>query len=247
MQTIDITTTQNVTIEYELAVLRDRILAFFIDSMILGAIYFLLLMLILTAFGQYINDGMMTYALGFLIPILGFMGYHFISELLASGQSWGKKAMGIKVVRMDGKEPNMTDYLLRATFLLVDVLACLGVLGTLLISTSSKNQRFGDMAAGTTVIKEKATQYFRLEDILKINTLENYQPKYLAVKKLSEEDMLLVKNVISRYRSFSNEAHAAAINKLVDRLCVLLEIQEKPVDKINFLRTLIRDYIVLTR
>ncbi len=246
MQTIDIKTTQNVTIEYELASLRERVLAFFIDAIIVMAIYLLIILLFMLAFGSSNTNDTMMIIMGFF-PIIGFIGYQLLSEVIADGQSWGKKSLGIKVVRLDGKEPSLTDYLLRAVFHLIDSLFSIGVMAALLISSSTKNQRLGDITANTTVIKIKGGQRFRLEDILKINTMQDYVPEYPAVKQLSEDDMLLVKNVISRYRTFGNVAHAQAIDELTRKMCNLLDIPEVKKDKIGFLKTLIKDYIVLTR
>src|SRR5690606_13798469 len=111
-----------------------------------------------------------------------FVIYQLFSEILADGQSWGKKAMGIKVVRIDGKEPGLSDYFLRAIFHITDTFASLGILAALMISSSEKKQRLGDMTANTAVIRVRFNLRFRLEDILKINTLENYEPTYPEVR-----------------------------------------------------------------
>lgn len=248
METIDIRTTQNVTIEYELASLRERIIAFFIDGVIFGAIYVIIMLSLITTLQRVIfESGIIFYVIYVILPVGGLMGYHLFSEILANGQSWGKKSMGIRVVRLDGQEPGLSDYLLRAIFLVVDALASLGVLGALLISSSAKNQRLGDMTANTTVIRLKHSLHFRLEDILKINSLEDYQPHYPEVRRLNEKDMLLIKNTIARYRAFPNRAHDRVVDELINRLRSILDINEEPRDRIEFLKTLIRDYIVLTR
>jgi uncharacterized RDD family membrane protein YckC len=249
MQAIDIRTSQNVVIEYELASLRERMLAFFIDFVIVVAMYILVFLSLMgmlqDAFEQ---SSLLLYFVGVLLPIGGFMLYQLLSEVLAGGQSWGKKSMGIKVVRLDGQEPGLSDYLLRAVFHIVDSLASLGVIGALMISSSNKNQRLGDMTANTTVIRVQHNLRFKLSDILKINSLEDYEPQYPEVKKLGEQDMLLIKGIITRYRSFQNAAHEEVVNTLIDRISNELNIK-KPArqDRIEFLKTLIRDYIVLTR
>ncbi len=245
-QTIDIRTTQNVTIEYELASLRERALGFFIDAMIIGTLYFILVFLLLGAFGSRIFDSMFAVVI-YLLPIVGFMFYQFLSETLASGQSWGKRAMGIKVVRLDGLEPGMSDYFLRAIFHMVDSLFSLGILAALLISSSPKNQRLGDMTANTAVIRVKHNVRFRLEDILKISSIENYEPQYPQVRHLTEQDMLLIKQIILRYRAFNNAAHRQLVADAAQKIADLLGIEQIPKDKVEFLKTLIRDYIVLTR
>lgn len=248
MQTIDIKTTQNVTIEYELASLRDRIFAMFIDLMIVGVIYLIILLSVLSVFGDFfIEQSLLGTFLFFFFPLGLFLSYQLFSEVLANGQSWGKKAIGLKVVRLDGKEPGLSDYLLRSIFHIIDTFASGGVIAALLVSSSVKKQRLGDLTAGTTVIRVKLSLRFQLEDILKINTLEDYEPTYPEVRRLREEDMLLIKSIISRYRKYKNPAHRDVVNELVSNLEERLDISERPPDKIEFLKILIRDYIVLTR
>ena len=249
MQTIDIRTTQNVTIEYQLASLRERFLAFLLDLLIVGTSYIVLFLSLIGTLGNWFDNSpwLFSFFISF-VPLGGFLFYHLLSEVLAEGQTWGKRAVGIKVVRLDGREPMLSDYLLRAIFHIVDTIFSGGVIGALMISSSLKNQRLGDMTANTTVIKMKNNTQFRLEDILKINSLEDYEPQYPEVKQLSEQDMLLIKNTISRYRLFRNEIHRKVITELVEHLRKVLDLPPIGEGKeIDFLKTLIRDYIVLTR
>lgn len=248
MQTIDITTTQNVTIEYELASLRERFLAFFIDLLIVGAIYVVFIIIFMAILGEdSLDSGHTSRFFAQLLPIGLMIIYQLISEVLGNGQSWGKRALGLKVVRLDGKEPSMSDYLLRAVFHMIDTILSMGIIAALLISSSNKRQRMGDMTANTTVIRVKFSLRFRLEDILKINSIADYEPKYPQVRQLSEQDMLQIKTLISRHLRYRNAAHSSVLNELVNNLKEQLSIEEQITDKIEFLKTLIRDYIVLTR
>ena len=248
MKTIDIRTTQNVTIQYEMASLRDRFFAFFIDLIIVSTIsYFIIRVLTYVLSAARSDDSMVLGILYGLLPICGFMFYQFLSELIANGQSWGKKSLRIKTIRLDGKEASASDYLLRAIFHIVDTFFSFGVLSALLISASGKKQRLGDMTANTTVVKLQSHTRFYLDEILKISTLENYTPQYPQVKQLSENDMLLIKNAIGRYRIYPNDAHRKVIFQLVRKLQEPLGLNEIPKNKIEFLKTLIKDYIVLTR
>lgn len=245
MQTIDIRTSQNVTIEYELANLRERILAFVIDLLILLVFYILFFFLFLRAFNNS-NDLFLSVILG-LLPVILLVAYQFLSELLADGQSWGKKAIGIKVVRLDGRQAGLSDYLIRAIFLLVDVVFGLGVPAAILIATSAKNQRLGDMTAHTTVVRLRNRMHFQLEDILNIESLSGYEPVFPEVKALEEQDMLVIKSALSRYRTYRNEAHLAALAELAERLRFILGLNRTGQSDEEFLKTLLRDYIVLTR
>lgn len=252
MKTIDITTTQKVTIEYELAGLRDRFLASLIDVMLISAIGVIFIIIMSAAFNNDFNvddnaAGQSNFLLKGLIPLFIFLFYHFLSELLMDGQSLGKKAVGIKVIKLNGKEATASDYLLRSMFHFIDSLFSLYILGALLVLSTDKNQRLGDLAANTAVIKVKFNLRFRLEDIMKINSLADYEPLYPDVRQFTEHDMLLIKSVVARQRQYNNPAHRDAVNVLVRDLMLKLDIIETPKDKIHFLKTLIRDYIVLTR
>lgn len=245
MTTIEIRTPQNVTIEYELAALKDRFAALMLDIVIVFAVYFLLMFFIFQVAGVVLG-GMMGRVIAF-VPLLLFFFYQFLFEMLQDGQSLGKKALGIKVVRLDGREPGIGEYLLRAIFHMLDTLASFGILGAILISASPNRQRLGDMTANTTVIKLRFNMRFNLQDIMNISTIDDYEVTYPAVKNLSEQDMLLIKNIISRYAKYNNPAHQSAISELTTKLMTELDIKKYPDNKIIFLKTLIRDYIVMTR
>lgn len=247
-KTIEITTTQNVTIEYELARLRERGLAWLLDLTIVLIGYFVLLQVIRILFQDnfWRENGWVMVVV--LFPFLGYFLYNILFEIWNIGQTPGKIAMGIKVVRLDGKDPEWSDVVLRAVLHLVDSLFSFAVIGAVMIKTTDKSQRLGDMAANTTVIKIEGAQYhFRLQDILSISTLENYEPVYPQVRKLSERDMIFIKMALTRLQRYPNQAHEDVVEDLVTHLMPILEINKRPLNRVDFLKTLIRDYIVLTR
>ncbi|MBN8677305.1 MAG: RDD family protein [Chitinophagales bacterium] len=244
-KTIEIRTTQNVTIEYELAGLRERAVAWVLDSAIVGFAYYLILLLLLLLFPNM--DDMWGMFVGIMLFLAYFL-YHICFEILRRGQSPGKIAMNIKVVRLDGKDPEWSDVTLRALLQLVDSIFCLGLVGGLLIKTTAKAQRLGDMAANTTLIKlQSGLHAFRLNDILNISSLQNYTPVYPQVRNLSEKDMIFVKSVLTRLNTYPNRAHEELVEDLVSKLMPLLGVDQRPFNRIEFLKTLLKDYIVLTR
>lgn len=247
-KSIEITTTQNVTIEYELAPLRERIIGWLLDSLIVMVGWFVIFMLLRAVGGEAMFENMGWMMLVGLLPFLLFFFYNILFEILNIGQTPGKMAMSTKVVRLDGKDPEWSDVTLRALLHLVDSIFSFGVIGAMLVKTTAKAQRLGDMAANTTVIKIQGARYsFRLADILNIASLENYQPVYPQVRRLNERDMIFIKTAITRYQRHPNQAHLEVIEDLTSHLMPLLEIDTRPLNRIDFLKTLLRDYIVLTR
>ncbi len=245
MAKIEIRTSQNVVIEYELASLLDRFLALFIDLMVFYIGYFLVFTAFSFVFARYLDGwGFRFFA---LFTLSGFLIYLLLYEGLSGGQTLGKKLMKLRVVRPDGREAAPGDYLIRAIFMLIDLFLSLGVFGAMLIGSTTHSQRLGDLAAGTTVVRLENKTNFTLEDLSKIVTLDSYQPRYPSVKQLSEEDVLLLKQLLERYRKWPNPAHASAVQLAVDNVCKRLGISPPKGGKTEFLKTLIRDYIVLTR
>ncbi len=242
MRTIEITTTQNVTIEYELASFRDRFFAFFIDFWILN---FAILLLYLAWWYSFGMDNIEYFLYLVLLPI--YLFYSLASDVWMNGQTLGKKAIGIKVAKLNGKQPVISDYLIRWAFRLVDIWFSSGTIAAVLVNSTVRGQRLGDMLAHTTVIKVRSSLSIGITDVLRINTRENYQPQYPQVRSLSESDMLLIKSVIERTKKYKNTAHNEALEQLVQKLKAVLNISETPKDKIAFLKTLLNDYIVLTR
>ena len=75
MRTIDIRTTQNVTIEYELATVGDRIFAYMIDMLLIATVHTFLSSIFISAFNIE-DEGMYAFIYVFL-PFFELILYHF--------------------------------------------------------------------------------------------------------------------------------------------------------------------------
>lgn len=240
MRKIDITTTQNVTIEYELATVIDRAISTIIDSAIIligSLILFLFLMLVTS------DPGVIKY-LYIMAPASFF--YHLLFETLNHGQTPGKKIMKIRVVKINGERPVFFDFLMRTVFRLVDITATLTTLAFVTISSSEKGQRLGDFFAETTVVRLLNFNNFGLDGVLSMDKLKSYEPAYPGVVQFKEEEMLLIKETLERYLLIRNKSHNDAFLLLIKKIEGQLGITA-PKDKVQFLRTLIKDYVSMTR
>ena len=106
----------------------------------------------------------------FLFPV--FIAYHLICEAMWNGQSIGKKALGIKVVKCNGQQMDMGDYGKRWMFRLIDILLSGGSVAILTIMSNDYNQRLGDIVGDTCVIKTSPRNQISINDVLKIKTQE---------------------------------------------------------------------------
>jgi uncharacterized RDD family membrane protein YckC len=237
MRKIDITTTQNVTIEYELATVSERAVASIIDVVFiyLGSLILYGIVSIFTEGVKYVY-----------IVIPGSFFYHLLLETLNHGQSLGKKIFKIRVIKITGERPGFFDFLMRTVFRVIDLSLTLGTLALIAASSSEKGQRLGDFFADTTVVKLANINRISLNSILKMESLKSYTPVYPNVVMFKEEEMLLMKETLERFIKFPNENHQEALNKLIKKIEEKLGIVA-PKNKVTFINTLIKDFVSLTR
>ncbi|OAV43451.1 RDD family protein [Lewinella sp. 4G2] len=244
LDTITIQTTQNVSIDYDLAKVGARIGAFLIDLVIL-IILFWLLILALDGLDVDFEESFL-----FMIgPLTYMIFYFFLFETFNRGQTPGKKLIGLKVIRRDGRDPTPGDFLARAIFLLVDVVFTSGIAAILLIASGKNKQRLGDMSAGTVVIQANTNSIFSLEEIMNIKNRNDYEPVFPGVQRFTDDDMMIVKQSLNRMRKYNNPAHRQAVRTLALHLAGLLDLpaNELKYTPEKFLETILLDYIVITR
>lgn len=245
MKVVDIRTPQNVVISFEAASVFDRYLATFLDlifqsllAVILGLVYSLIANLLPNESAEY---------LGVFLVLVPITFYHLISELIFQGQSLGKKIIGLKVINIYGQNPEPMDYIIRWVFRGVEVMSSFGALAAVFINSSPKGQRIGDFVAKTTVIKLKPKTSVSLKDVLQISNAASYEVVYPEVKELKEVDLIHIKTLLQRHSKYPNATHQQLLKDTVQHVCNALQIENQSKNEVQFLKTLIKDYIVLTR
>lgn len=233
MEHISIETTQNVPIEYEIANLGDRVIAYLVDLFVVFG-YLIMASAIISALPALPAWAYWTI---FLLPI---MLYDLVLEIMLSGQTIGKRVRNIKVARLDGAQPDISNYLLRWLLRPVDILIFFGAIGIVAILWSGKGQRLGDMVTGTTVIKIK--QRVHLEDTILVNVEDDHQVVFPQVEKLSDQDIDTIKEVLRQHRiTEDNKLRRTLARKAGERLQELLGISaDMPAD--DFFDQVIKDY-----
>lgn len=244
MESVTIQTTQNVSIDYPLAGAGARVGSFFIDATIYTIAYWLLSLVLVNFIDSM--DGFASLTFGYLFL---FLAYFFFLELFNRGQTLGKRIVGLRVIRLDGRDPTPADFLTRAIFLLPDVLLSSGIPALLLIISGRLNQRLGDIVAGTVVIQTSIVNTFTLEEIMGITNREDYDPEFPGVQRFTNADMMIVKHALQRLRRYGGTAHRQAVRQLAVKIADLLELDKKEVKYTpeKFLEIVLMDFIVLTR
>lgn len=147
--TLVLVSPENIAFEYRLAGPAPRAVAFLIDLTLLGAVAVLTLMFC-TVVGQGALFGFWLAGVFFL-----WWGGSAAVEVLANGQTPGKRVLGIRVVSHDGLSINVSQSILRNFLRAID-LAPPFLPGLVSMVVTSRLQRLGDLAAGTIVVVDRA-------------------------------------------------------------------------------------------
>jgi uncharacterized RDD family membrane protein YckC len=238
---ISIQTAHNVTIEYAVASVADRMLAVLIDGLVQLAYVFLLIYLFSYIENHHLaNLPIWVFVVVIYLPIIF---YEVISEILLEGQTLGKKALNIKVIQLDGSQPSISSFVIRWLIRLLEVSSLGGSIALIALFISSKGQRLGDVAANTTVVKLKAQAHIKRPSISEIEDKANYMPLFPEVIKLSDKDINVAREVLQSYRQTSNMELIKTMNY---RLKEILGIYHTNLSETDFLRQLVKDYDNLT-
>ena len=157
-------TPENVSVGYDVAGVGSRFLAALIDALVLAAVLVALVIVTVLA-GQNLR-GAIAYAaaaIGVLIINVVFLGYFIFFEIIWNGQSPGKRAMGLRVVKTSGYPITPITALIRNVIRLVDWLPAFYAVGVITMIANRHARRLGDLVAGTLVIKE--TRYTSLSSL----------------------------------------------------------------------------------
>ena len=247
MATIRVHTTQNVTLEYEVASIGDRIVATLIDYLVLMA-WGALMAGLVYAIGRgasgtskplnYHNVEDVIALLVMVLMVVVVLGpivfYSLLSEVFFNGQSIGKKARNLRVVRLNGTAPSLGDYFLRWLLRLVDMGFGYGLIAVITIALNGKGQRLGDLAAGTSVISLKPVPSLLPE----VPIAEDYQPVFAQAANLTDYDVALLRQLLARSLRHDNYV---LLNETATKIKHLLLIQSDLPDEV-FLRTILHDH-----
>jgi uncharacterized RDD family membrane protein YckC len=236
---IEIKTTQNVVLSYELAGVMQRVAATILDSLALGFVVGIIG--ILAQFGGAGN------IFNWLL-FISFTFYHLLSEFFLNGKSLGKKLVGIRVMRTDGGNLEFSDYFLRWIMRILDITFSAGALGLLMMLGTEHRQRLGDLMAGTVLVKNKQSIHFTLGNILSLHSARLQDTAmFPQVKYIEEKHILFIKNLLNSRSDYSYTAYNRMLQEAGIHFAELLKLTEVPKDSHGFLTRIVNDYILLTR
>src|SRR6266508_3783358 len=151
-------TPEAVALEFRTANIGSRILAYFLDQLIVTAGVFVLLFAVALTGNVAGSDLPEWTGLALVLVLLPswFFGYFIAFETLWRGRTPGKAALGLRVVTREGAPVRFRHAAIRTLLGLVDFFLGLGFFAVVFILFTRDNQRLGDLVAGTLVLRERS-------------------------------------------------------------------------------------------
>lgn len=149
---LSVATPEGVRIDIIIAGLGSRFLAAVLDTLIMLAIMIAPLLVVAALFG----DSGWSAAFALIWMFLAIFGYYPFFETIWAGRTIGKRAAGIRVVGANGSSIGFVASAVRNLVRIVDFLPFFYGVGTVSILVTNSNQRLGDLAASTYVIRERS-------------------------------------------------------------------------------------------
>jgi uncharacterized RDD family membrane protein YckC len=206
---LSIATPEGVDLELALAGLGSRFVAALLDALVQTALVAASALLLLAGIGGGIGN-----ALFVVVVFLVFFAYDILFEVLASGRTLGKRWTGLRVVRVGGAPVGFLTSSARNVMRLVDILPGMYGVGAIAILATPKNQRLGDVVAGTLVVRERRAH-------VPAAPFDPRPSTALAawdVSAVTAEELATVRSFLARRHDLDHAPRSALARTLAERL-----------------------------
>lgn len=219
-------TPENVSIDYELAGFASRCAAAILDILIQagGLLAIGLIYLVLQVTMKFSVVGW-PIALLIVSCFLLWYGYFVYFETVSNGQTPGKKALRLRVVKYGGTPIDLSCAAIRGLIRVIDMT----VLGLIFILLTPRNQRLGDFAAGTLVVKERAAWQGDLQQPKPVQTAIYPESDLVRnIELVTSEQFEMTKRFVTRAAELNPQSKESIAVKVALPLMQHLGIENRP-------------------
>lgn len=214
---VTIATPEGVTLDLTLAGIGSRLTAAVLDLLVQGTI-----IIALTIVSRLLNHGGGAVAVA-IATVLSFgvvFGYDVLFETLVAGRTPGKRWTGLRVVRSDGRPVTFLVSAVRNLLRLIDFLPFSYAVGAISVLVSPRNQRLGDLAAGTLVVRErKGNERSAVRSTAELwSESAPVDTEGWDVSAVTADELAAVRQFLQRRRDLQSDARARLARHLADQL-----------------------------
>jgi uncharacterized RDD family membrane protein YckC len=270
MAVIKVPTSFNIDVEFEIPEFYRRLISLLIDMLIQFFYYKIAeqIFYAIARDSNFLDEdtqhNMWAIVLLLILPI---MIYHVVLEITMNGQSVGKKIMGLRIVNENGGRASISQFIIRWLLRISDVwivslifflaaspqfdqnlertliiLAAFAFLITdiVLVVSSKKGQRIGDILAHTILIRTNART--SIEETVFQEVADTYTPSFPQIMQLSDKDINAIKSILETAKKKGDFNMAATAS---EKIKAHLKI-DSPMSPFDFLEILLKDYNYLS-
>ncbi len=222
-----IETPENIRFGYDVADIGSRFLALAIDTLIQGIIYIVLFFSLVILFNTLtdidlprpVNDAL---AIGVVVVLFIIQfGYFMFFEIILNGQTPGKRAFGLRVIKDNGYPLAPLDSVIRNLIRIIDFLPFAYGVGLVTMFLNARAKRLGDFAANTIVVKMR--RQVRLQDLQPAPPASaSAAPAPSSMTQLNPQDIALLESFFQREKTLTNRDALAL--QLAQRLAVKMGV-----------------------
>jgi hypothetical protein len=162
--------------------------------------------------------------------------------MFKNGQTPGKKAMRISVIRSNGEPLDASVIVLRNLLRAVDGFPTLSALGGFISILDKKSRRLGDIIADTVVVHEIRFNLKEPSFKTTISSKSTEEPAMKLMTKLNEEELYVIRRFLSDRHLLSEERQKSVGAKLAANVKKRLDITGDFGDEIVFLERIYKEH-----
>ncbi len=199
---LSVETPEQISINYQKAGIGSRFYAALLDTLLLGIIVsigFYVNYNFLAEFGEVLGNWLG--AIGGIMIFAMFWGYYMVFEITTNGQSPGKIALGLRVIKEGGYPISFGDSAIRNLVRVVDFLPFFYATGLIVMLINGNWQRLGDLAAGTLIVKTFRKTSVDLSQSKLLNDISYEEPLYshwIQPMLVTEHEFDMIKEYLRR-------------------------------------------------
>jgi uncharacterized RDD family membrane protein YckC len=206
-----ISTPEGVQLALPLAGIGSRFMAGLLDYLLAGIVYLIIVLATLWLLGGTAA----TIVLVTAVLVIN-VGYFTLFEVLGGGRTLGKRAAGLRVVTDGGGQVGLRASLIRNIIRLLEFVAFFYAPAVVSVLVTTNNQRLGDLAAGTLVVRET-----KLQPVRASAATPQVSPERFAswdVTGIGDEEAGAVRSFLERRNQLRPGARRALAEQLAGRL-----------------------------
>jgi uncharacterized RDD family membrane protein YckC len=235
---LSIDTPEHIALDFPLAGVGSRFLALAYDTLLqavllggLGIVAAIIGLLVVPATGRP-AVGLWTFAILIVLGFAVYTGYFALFETIWNGQTPGKRQVGLRVIDVSGRPITAYAAILRNLLRLVDQLPGFYALAIASVLLTERNQRLGDLAAGTVVVHD------RLEARLALPAAE--VRARTGAQRLTAAELTLLEGFLRRRADLDPPVRLQTARHIAARMTARLGIEGAgpPEDEERFLEQL---------